>query len=967
MPIAKLITATLLHRKVRLALTVAATALAISLVVATTSGYSSARAAAYKFFDDFLGAIDAEVAPVGDQAAGLPVTLLEEIRADDRIRMAYGRTRLRLPVLKVPASREATSGKAQTPAPLATPMSVVGTNPEQDVYFSRLEMSSGRQFTSADAQEVVLDIGAARALDAEVGDFVEVALGAGQVVRLEVVGVVHKPAIVASFMPTAYIPLSLLQDDTSRAEGDRVGEIKISVTTGTDLDELRDDLVAMMARGGITGEVRLTREQREELDRNLQGMGMLSLLGGAVSLLAATFIVFSTVSMGVTERQRTLAMLRAIGASRWQVARLVLGEGAAMTVAGVLAGIPLGWLFVQGLAWFYGDVFSAGVHFSVTGAVIAGCVMVVAALAASLLPAWNATRVDPLEAMSPLAPKQSQRPPVALFIGGALLMGLDSVILFSPVSASMETSWVRDVQFYLHFGIGLPALMLGAFLIAPMVVWLVERCLGPVAAVAFGLRYGLLKQQLSGGLWRAAGTGSALMVGLAVLIVMQTQGNSSISGWKLPDRFPDIFIHGSGLAALDRAAVDALGEAQGIRKLPDGTPDVMPIAYFSPSLGDAVGVLVNAIGIRNTMFLATDPERMFDMMNLDFTVGDRETAVRMWLEGQKVTLADGTVLHGTFQDETSENDEAGESGEATESNQPGTRRLLTVLGEVRTLAAEDIQAVEPGRYLLVTKEFRELNNVGIGDPFPLKRPSGLLGLGREEVVYTITGVVNSPGIDVMVSTYDLGQQFRQQSIASVFGTLEDARRDFGIDTYRLIAANLELGVDKAYILEQLQQELQTQGVAVADVRQVKAEIQTAFGRILLVASAIAWAAMAVASLGVANTIIASIRSRRWQFGILRAIGVTRSGLVRLVLAEALLLGLVGAVLGVVVGLALSVNARQVSVIAIGFDVPIEVPWGIVWVGIGVILAVSLLASLLPALGLARSEPLSLLQGGRASA
>ena len=47
-------------------------------------------------------------------------------------------------------------------------------------------------------------------------------------------------------------------------------------------------------------------------------------------------------------------------------------------------------------------------------------------------------------------------------------------------------------------------------------------------------------------------------------------------------------------------------------------------------------------------------------------------------------------------------------------------------------------------------------------------------------------------------------------------------------------------------------------------------------RLLLLVSTVAFAAMAVASLGVTNTIMASIRSRRWQFGILRSIGVTRA-------------------------------------------------------------------------------------------
>ena len=63
-------------------------------------------------------------------------------------------------------------------------------------------------------------------------------------------------------------------------------------------------------------------------------MELLSYLGGAVSMLAATFIVFSALSMGVTERQRTLAMLRAVGATRGQVGSLVVVEGL------ILAGVP---------------------------------------------------------------------------------------------------------------------------------------------------------------------------------------------------------------------------------------------------------------------------------------------------------------------------------------------------------------------------------------------------------------------------------------------------------------------------------------------------------------------------------------------------------------------------------------------------------------------------------------------------
>ena len=58
--------------KIRFALTVAAIALAVSLVVSVTSGYASAEGAANKFFDKFVGSIDAIIARQNDTRGAMP-------------------------------------------------------------------------------------------------------------------------------------------------------------------------------------------------------------------------------------------------------------------------------------------------------------------------------------------------------------------------------------------------------------------------------------------------------------------------------------------------------------------------------------------------------------------------------------------------------------------------------------------------------------------------------------------------------------------------------------------------------------------------------------------------------------------------------------------------------------------------------------------------------------------------------
>jgi putative ABC transport system permease protein len=422
----------------------------------------------------------------------------------------------------------------------------------------------------------------------------------------------------------------------------------------------------------------------------------------------------------------------------------------------------------------------------------------------------------------------------------------------------------------------------------------VENVAGRLIAPMLAVRFALLRQQLSSGIWRAAGTCSALMVGLGLLVVMQTQGNTLLNGWKLPDKFPDIFISSSPFAGLTWEQQQKLATVPGIR---DG--DVMPIGIASPRFGTSMFAIGASMAFMPdaTMFIAVPPDKAFTMMELEFRQGTPADAARLLAQGD---------------------------------------------------------------HIVVTDEFRQAKGLGVGDKIPLKTSQGTKD-------FTIAGVVWSPGIDVMVSMFDMGRQFDQRTAASVFGSLEDGKKYFGIENIYLFAANLEWNVEREQILQRVQKELGKEGMRAGDVRHIKASIQDGFKRLLLLISTVAFAAMAVASLGVTNTIMASVRTRRWQFGILRSIGVTRGQLLRLVLAEAFLIGLVGCGLGLAAGFEMAFDANRLSAVVTGYFPRMFIPWPIIWLGVGIVMLISLLASLWPAITVARSEPLSLLQAGRASA
>ncbi len=862
----------------RAILTIAAIALSVALVVAMTSGFASIESAAGEYIGRFMGAIDAEIVRTNDPSKGIDQSLLDRLRNDPDIELAIPRLHSDAPLPHLASG-----------SPMTSRASLVGVDRSVDPLLNWMKVNAGRWFEPGE-RGAVIDQGLHEKSGLKVGDMLKMT-GQYGAVEVPITGIVHKPGIFAAMMQTVYLPLDIAQDfvfgkDTPR----RISLVRIKFKPDIDAEALQARWTSWLTEIDPLLKYKATRQKRAEIDSNFRSLRLLSALGGAVAMLSATFIIFSTLSMGVAERQRTLAMLRAIGMSKSQTARYVLGEGIAIGTLGVVFGVPIGFAFTAIVVWLLQPIVELSPRLDPLGVLLGGGGAVLASAVASLLPAWQATRIDPLEAMTPLAGQDSDRFPWRVTVAGLLLVAIDPLVLFFPFTHPME----RDIRFWAHFAIGLPSVMIGFFLLAPAIVWTLTNTLGPVLSLIVRVPFAVVRQQLSGGIWRSAGTCAALMVGLSVLIVMQTQGNSSLNSWKLPDRFPDIFIFTRSLSGLSPDAQQKIRSSPMLQ-----ANDVMPIGAFAPEVGGGIMGLIGTRVPGATMFVAVEPDRAFRLMQLDFREGNADDAARLLAQG---------------------------------------------------------------KHIVVTEEFKRLKNLGVGDKLTLKSRT------KGEIEFTIAGVVWSPGIDVMVNSFDISQQFEQQSAACVFGSLDDAKTFFDVENVYLMCANFrEMGVPKELLTEQLRTQLQDDSLAVADVRQLKETIQQGLRRLLLVASAVAWGALLVAGLGVTNTIIASIRSRTWQFGVLRSIGLTRGTLMRIIMCEALLLGVIGASMGVLCGLLMTINARQLMTIAIGHHPPISVPWDILALGTGVVIGISLIASIIPAIKLARTEPLSLLQAGRSAA
>jgi len=871
------------HHKVRTVLTVAAVSLAVSLVVAMTSGFSSIEALAYGKLGEMYGEVDVRLTPRDDSTGLLSTELLQAIQGEPGVHDAYGVLRIRSTVLD----------KTGQPSWLLPPARVYGLGPDaprpQPI---DKEMGKGRWFRESRGAVAVIDERIATTLGYGVGDHIMLP-SARATLRLKIVAIAVRPEIMQHVgMPRVYVPLETLQSFVG--EPGALTQIKVDLKPNEDINAFVTWLEARaVALDSPPLNIRTIENQRAKFDRSFQGLELLSFVGGTISLIAAIFIVFSTLTMGVAERSRVLAMLRAIGAQRGQVFLLVLWEGVLLSLLGGAAGVGLGIVWLNSLAAMLPQLFPHGPILNTWGVTYGLGGTLLAALGASIMPAYHAARTDALEAMAAIGKPSSSIVPWLCAAIGLVLVLADSVIVYG-----LELDRVTRTS--LHYYAGLPGVMLGLFLLAPAAVILTERLLSTPIARLLRLEPTLLRQQLSGGLWRTAGTATALMVGLTVFILVRTHGHSMISGWQFPDKFPDLLM--IALSPVDDEGVKRLEQVKGIRE-----GELLPVVMVSPKIDKSIfGIGGLAEMPESTIVFGADVERAFGklphrdepMIELDFRQGSIEDA---------------------------------------------------------------LPKLKTGQYVLISEEFHETDNINLGDTIAIETAD------KRKFEYKVAGVVRAAGIDMIARMFNIETEFQNYTASAMLLDIEAAKRDFKVDSYYMFAANTDYTDHKDKITAGIYEEMGQLNVLAADSRMLKGMIEQILYDLLAIMSTVALLAIVVASLGVTNTILASVRTRRWQFGVLRSIGLTRGALLRLVLAEAMLIGLVACVLGTIGGVLMAFNAGRMVKIIIGHVAPFQIAWDAIAMGVGITVGIAALASAWPAFRTARADTLRLLQSGRATA
>jgi putative ABC transport system permease protein len=685
----------------------------------------------------------------------------------------------------------------------------------------------------------------AQALGLHVGDTYKIPTPQGQV-DLNIVGTFNTQGT-----DQMLVPLSTAQQLFS-APG-QLTSIDVAKVAAANRDSVKQALQEKLGSGYNVGSPVATNAFAQDLQLGLVVFNIF----GILTLFMGAFLIFNTFRTVVVERRHDIGMLRAVGATRGTIVRLILVESALQGIVGTAIGVVLGFLLGYALTAAFQSVLDQFMRARLEVVVppeafVLSIVLGIGmTLLAGLLPAINAGRVPVLAALRQEQVEPARRrASIGAIVGGVLIV-LGIASLFTG-NANLAT-------------LGSVLILVGLVMATSLLINPIARVLDPVIRRVFSSEGQLAEGNLQRNPSRASITISALTIALAVIVALFAV-----------------------LTSVENAYIDRLNTSTGadILLLPPNivtwNSDVGVGKDFEqklaqvPGMGDLTGLSYAPSKVKglDIQMIGLDPEGYPKISGLTFDKGD-----------------------GTY----------------------------SQLNNGRTAFMNGILATALG--------------VQPGDEVPVQTPKGVQNYKIEAI-----------GTDYLGSKTD-----------TIYASKQNLANDFNVTDDVMVMANLKQGADaaatKAGVQNLLQQYPQLSLNWGADWRKSTQDLLDQ----LFLGLYIALAALLIPSvLGLINTLAINVLERTREIGVLRAIGTTRGQVRRMIVAESLLLGVAGTVLGVLSGLAL--GYAFTSVVGNNFyKVTFSVPAGPIIFAIVIALIMTLLASVLPARQAARVKIVQALQ------
>lgn len=238
-----------------------------------------------------------------------------------------------------------------------------------------------------------------------------------------------------------------------------------------------------------------------------------------------------------------------------------------------------------------------------------------------------------------------------------------------------------------------------------------------------------------------------------------------------------------------------------------------------------------------------------------------------------------------------------------------------------------------GRWVIANGIYATQHNLVIGQAIQLDTPNGPRS-------YHLAGI---------------GNDYLNAKLSTLYTSQVNLERDFNVTADVLVLANRTAGADPAETKALLSRVVADYpAFRLYESQTWRAEQLKTFDSTVVIFDVLVAALALPSLLALVNTLAISVLARTREIGMLRAVGATRRQIRRMVLAESLLLSVIGTGFGAIAGLWLG-YALVAAMGSLGWQMPYAFPWAglVATVVVGVVFGV--LASLGPARSAARLD------------
>jgi putative ABC transport system permease protein len=239
-----------------------------------------------------------------------------------------------------------------------------------------------------------------------------------------------------------------------------------------------------------------------------------------------------------------------------------------------------------------------------------------------------------------------------------------------------------------------------------------------------------------------------------------------------------------------------------------------------------------------------------------------------------------------------------------------------------------VTQLRSGRWVIANGIYAAQHNLVVGQAVQLDTPNG-------PRTYHLAGV---------------GNDYLNAKLSTLYTSQQNLERDFNVTGDLLLMANRAAGADADTVTARLNRVVgDYPAFRLYESQSWRAEQLRTFSQTTVIFDALVAALALPSLLALVNTLAISVLARRREIGMLRAVGATRRQVRRMVMAESLLLSVIGTGFGAIAGLWLG-YALVAAMGSVGWQTPYSFPWS----GLLATVVVGITFGVLAALGPARS-------------